>query len=95
MPDYGEDFLAKCYIEISKDYPEGKFQTGMTVRYISLRFLRHTTLRHFIGCDFKILASRMIDEEHTEYLLEGFPFFVWENELMSILGQVKSEPSLN
>jgi len=62
------------YIKLhTKD--NGKFKVGSIVTYIGTYFPELT------GKEFKVLASNVQDEEHTEYLLEGFPFLVYEEEI--------------
>lgn len=73
----------------------GKFKVGETVTYISQRFLFHEVLKHFIGTEFIVEAVNVVDENSTEYLLRGFPFFVWENEIQSCLGKIKQDCTHN
>lgn len=71
---FDEEPFRSMYKE-THDKNQGKFKVGTTVVYVGTFFPEYTDK------EFVILASNVQDEEHTEYLLEGFPFLVYENEI--------------
>ena len=67
--------------EIHKDETGGKFERGDIVKYASTE---NEWNYHYVGRTFKVLAVNVQGEGEVEYLLEGFPFLVWEEELKEI-----------
>lgn len=89
------DFIAEKYKDLHHDNSQ-KYQIGERVSYISLRFLSNSVLRNFIGCEFIVSAVNAIYDEESgktfvEYLLEGFPYFVWEHEIQSCAGKIRQD----
>jgi len=83
---FNEKPYKDSYISLhTKD--NGKFKVGSMVRYIGDYFPEHT------GKEFKILASNVQDEDSTEYLLEGFPYLVYESLLEKVVDEIK-KPTL-
>ena len=71
---FNEPEYRDLYIKMHRgDY--GKFKVGTTVVYCGKLF------PDLMGMECKILASNVQDAENTEYLLEGFAYLVYEDEI--------------
>ena len=69
--------IRDAFLELHPE-DKGKFKVGQSVKYIGEVFPLCS------GETFTVLASNVQDEESTEYLLEGFPYLVWEEELEEV-----------
>lgn len=65
----------------------GKFKEGEIVKYIGpkSKLDPNDWRRQYIGKTFEVRASNVVDDEETEYLLAGFPYLVWEEEIEEII----------
>ena len=78
--DFPPEFDWAMYEDLHKDETGGKFKAGDTVRYIGDRL-------GYKGWEFVVLAVNIVDENSTEYLLDLFPYLVWETEIEEICSQ--------
>jgi hypothetical protein len=77
MMDFPPEFDWTLYEAQHNTETRGKFQVGQRVRYIGDRL-------GYKGWEFDVLAVNIQDEENTEYLLDLFPYLVWENEIEAL-----------
>lgn len=57
------------------DCDEGKYRLGMLVRY-----------KHPIGEGTgRITSKNLVEEGTVEYAVEGFPYLLWEDEIVGII----------
>ena len=71
---FNTNFFRDLYLENHRK-DKGKYKVGEIVMYVGDNF------PEFKGKEFKVLASNVQDSSSTEYMLENFPYLVWEEEL--------------
>lgn len=71
------------YEKIHKGNNDGKYKDGDYVIFTNL-ISRNSMFSEFEGKTCKVLASNYVDGS-VEYLLEGFPYLVWEGDLREVL----------
>lgn len=78
------EFDFSGYEEMWKDHKEEKFKIGEVVKYIGNEYMVNPELIALKGKEFEVRAVNRQDEDSVEYLLGGFPYLVYEEELEKI-----------
>ena len=76
--------LTAAFVELWKDRPEAKYPVGSIVRIIAPKFLSEPYLCNLVGSDFEVVAC---NGDSGEYILDGFPVLLWEDEIILSLGR--------
>jgi hypothetical protein len=76
------EFDLSGFEEIWKNNKEEKYKVGEIVRYIGNN--NHILFDSYKGKTFEVRAANRQDEDSVEYLLAGFPYLVYEEEIEKV-----------